>query len=416
MEYHTSEPSHLSPPVPGTVWLGASPIDGMPAMGCLPALSQSAASADLIESALVLATHSARDTLQLSLGRGLLERAVEEAWTAQAYDAVIPLASALARVAGRGPSLARAERHLRLGILACREVGDRHQQAVLTNRLGLLLFTHGRYALGWRLWRPGLALDSMGRLALWEPVASFATLVDLLGRYSALDIFLAAAERAAASGDPLSRDALAVACFIRGFQRRHLGLSGARDDLTRCLHLLDAPEAFLPEHRLLSLVAQCELARLLGDEASVRAYVEAASGLAALYADTYTLVALLIDQGDFAGRRGNATDIRAAYERLSALTYEGLPLWRNGIGYLGGQLGALGQAPADVHTRAALLTEREVEVLRLVASGLSNRQAAALLGVSASTVKKHLEHVYTKLGAASRTAAVASARERGILA
>jgi DNA-binding CsgD family transcriptional regulator len=57
------------------------------------------------------------------------------------------------------------------------------------------------------------------------------------------------------------------------------------------------------------------------------------------------------------------------------------------------------------------LTRREAEVLLLVAQGGSNRDVAGGLGVRPSTVKKHLEHVYAKLGVRTRTAAAARAGE-----
>jgi len=61
------------------------------------------------------------------------------------------------------------------------------------------------------------------------------------------------------------------------------------------------------------------------------------------------------------------------------------------------------------------LTPREVEVLRLVARGTSNRDAAAALFVSEATVKTHLLHIYAKLGVNDRAAAVALAVERGLV-
>lgn len=60
-----------------------------------------------------------------------------------------------------------------------------------------------------------------------------------------------------------------------------------------------------------------------------------------------------------------------------------------------------------------LLTDRETEVLRAVADGATNRQAAASLNVSEATVKTHLVHIFDKLGVTTRTAAVARARELG---
>lgn len=58
---------------------------------------------------------------------------------------------------------------------------------------------------------------------------------------------------------------------------------------------------------------------------------------------------------------------------------------------------------------------REIEVLQLVANGLSNAQIATTLHVSEATVKSHLAHVFTKLDVSSRTAAVVTARERGLI-
>jgi len=52
------------------------------------------------------------------------------------------------------------------------------------------------------------------------------------------------------------------------------------------------------------------------------------------------------------------------------------------------------------------LTRREAEVLRWVAAGKSDAQIGAILGISARTVQKHLEHAYQKLGVENRTAAV----------
>jgi LuxR family maltose regulon positive regulatory protein len=61
------------------------------------------------------------------------------------------------------------------------------------------------------------------------------------------------------------------------------------------------------------------------------------------------------------------------------------------------------------------LTEREIEVLRLVAGGLSNREIACELVVAVSTVKTHINHIYGKLDVRSRTQAVAQARRLDLL-
>ncbi|GHH80683.1 DNA-binding response regulator [Streptomyces sulfonofaciens] len=61
------------------------------------------------------------------------------------------------------------------------------------------------------------------------------------------------------------------------------------------------------------------------------------------------------------------------------------------------------------------LSSREREVLALVAKGTSNREIARVLFISEATVKTHLTHIYAKLGASDRAAAVAVAYDRGIL-
>ncbi|WP_432101770.1 response regulator [Streptomyces sp. bgisy091] len=70
------------------------------------------------------------------------------------------------------------------------------------------------------------------------------------------------------------------------------------------------------------------------------------------------------------------------------------------------------RTPAPGHES---LSTREREVLGLVARGTSNREIAAELFISEATVKTHLTHVFAKLGAKDRAAAVALAYERGIL-
>lgn len=64
---------------------------------------------------------------------------------------------------------------------------------------------------------------------------------------------------------------------------------------------------------------------------------------------------------------------------------------------------------------ATSLSGRELEVLRAVSEGKSNRSIGAELFLSEATVKSHLAHVYDKLGVRSRTSAVAAAREAGML-
>ena len=66
-------------------------------------------------------------------------------------------------------------------------------------------------------------------------------------------------------------------------------------------------------------------------------------------------------------------------------------------------------------TLAEALTPREIEVLRLLAEGLGNKEIAARLGISEHTVKFHVASVMGKLGAGSRTEAVTLGIRRGVV-
>jgi DNA-binding NarL/FixJ family response regulator len=81
-----------------------------------------------------------------------------------------------------------------------------------------------------------------------------------------------------------------------------------------------------------------------------------------------------------------------------------------------GELATRGvQIPATPDGEVADLTEREREVLRLVASGFSNREIARALFVAEGTAKNHVSNILTKLGVRDRTRAVIKAAERGLL-
>jgi len=72
-------------------------------------------------------------------------------------------------------------------------------------------------------------------------------------------------------------------------------------------------------------------------------------------------------------------------------------------------------ATIDDTAAGPTLTNREREILMLLADGLGNKQIAARLGISTNTVKTHLELLFEKLGVSSRAEAVATAVKRGLL-
>ena len=110
-----------------------------------------------------------------------------------------------------------------------------------------------------------------------------------------------------------------------------------------------------------------------------------------------------------------------AAQRAQQTAASGVPL-----GYLGRLVRAFESATAASGSRAGPgravmaglvdpLSERELEVLHLLATGKPNQQIADELVVAVNTVKKHVAHILDKLGAANRTEATARARELGLL-
>ena len=77
-------------------------------------------------------------------------------------------------------------------------------------------------------------------------------------------------------------------------------------------------------------------------------------------------------------------------------------------------LAAAGQ-PGPRQTRPSGLTDRETEVLVLVARGLQTKQVARVLGISPKTADHHLQHAYAKVGVSTRAAAAVYAMENGLL-
>jgi DNA-binding CsgD family transcriptional regulator len=385
-----------------------------------------AARREPLEYALAYVARYPDDVVQLEREWDFLRAALDCARSRGQHASGARIAAALAFPAGRRKRLAEGEHVLRLGIDSARRSGDRRTVGLLINRLGGLRFAGGHYWQGWRLWRAGLELvraTSGGTPGWWAPTISFATCVDVLGHFGAEReiIELIAAE------DP---EMLAVALFVRGFYARHHGhRDQAYDDLSAALRLYTR----LPHERqaeswhVLALAMQTELARLEGDDTRARDCATAAIALARIAGDRHTLAALVIDQALNAYVRGHLDEGRALLRSLDddgAPDSTPLPIIVRGRRFLNLYLAdpaSRHTQPARVHpplaaaTARVRLSEREAEVLRLIAAGYSTQAIAARMVVTPATVKKHLEHIYTKLDAHSRTAAVATARALGLL-
>jgi DNA-binding NarL/FixJ family response regulator len=71
-----------------------------------------------------------------------------------------------------------------------------------------------------------------------------------------------------------------------------------------------------------------------------------------------------------------------------------------------------GESPGEV---VSVLTDRELEILQIIAKGLSNNEAAKVLGLSKATIRTHLEHIYEKLDVTNRVEAVTEGIRQGII-
>jgi LuxR family maltose regulon positive regulatory protein len=179
-------------------------------------------------------------------------------------------------------------------------------------------------------------------------------------------------------------------------------------EATRLLsRLLRAAESGGRTNSVIEIMALEALAhRACGDTAQALAVLERALTLA----EPEGYVRVFVDEGE---------PMRLLLQRIKA--EDGTLRVKEYFGHL---LAAFEKRPtsADLHPSALTLqplveplTEREIELLPLIASGLSNQEIAEKLYVTVGTAKTHLRNIYRKLGVKSRTQALARAKEMGLL-
>jgi predicted ATPase/DNA-binding CsgD family transcriptional regulator len=243
-------------------------------------------------------------------------------------------------------------------------------------------------------WGTALALVSLGRAAILtsdgdaaatligESAALWRELGDAWGRALALSnlALLATRQRAWEQAAALYGEGLALfsgpgdALFTaRCLQGLAVALAAQGDDV-RAARLMGAAEIL--RERIGAVPPAGERAELAGAIAGVRRHLAPERFAAAWAEGRTTPLARLIDEVQ--------TDDPAAHRRA-------------------------GPEPAHRGAVPAGLTEREAEVLRLLAAGRTNKEIAQALVVSVRTVENHLTHIYGKIGARSRAEAVAFA-------
>jgi LuxR family maltose regulon positive regulatory protein len=197
-----------------------------------------------------------------------------------------------------------------------------------------------------------------------------------------------------------------IALFVRGAEQitlaRLLIAQRRFEKATRLLEpLLAAEEAAEWSGLVIEILALQALA-LLGQNRTAEAFTTLNRALSLAEPEGY--VRAFVDAG-----APMAELLQQAVRRGMSPGYVSKLLAAFGIaGY-----GRMGTMPPHSPTPTLIepLSERELEVLRLVAEGLSNREIAERLIVAVSTVKTHINHIYRKLGVSKRTQAVARARE-----
>lgn len=335
-------------------------------------------------------------------------------------------------------------------IEGCQEISDFGRVAEWTSALerwcadqpGLLMFTgqcalhraqllrlHGDWAGA--LSELDLAVERYVEVGSVDAIGATAReSADVLRLRGDLDGADAAYQRAADHGcDP--QPGLALLWLARGQDAAALAaverlLDESVGVVARCRALPAAVEVFLA-------CGQVDRARVAAGELSSLACSEPLTAVAAEHSGAVELAA-----GDPAGALPYLRKARQLWARASA-PYD---VARVGV-LMGRALGGLGEAdasrreleaardcfrrlgarPAEDEVSALLapadlpagLTAREVEVLRLVATGRTNPQIAAALVLSEKTVARHLSNIFAKLDVGSRTAATAFAYEHGLV-
>jgi len=231
-----------------------------------------------------------------------------------------------------------------------------------------------------------------------------------------------------------------IAAWLAAFEARTAG---------EALPPVPIPDLCLPDIRGLEIVTWAQLRLAQGETTAVETRLEGflealvEQGRHGTALEVRALLATLHWQG---GRREQAVAVlepaltlaaREGYVRVSVEAGPALaPVLRQAAAqgivpeYVGKLLAALDEgvgaslggarpgAPPRASGSTALiepLSDRELEVLRLVAAGLGNAEIAEQLFLAVGTVKRHVFNLYGKLGANSRTSAVARARELGLL-
>ena len=346
---------------------------------------------------------AARATYQLALE--IATSRSKAAPTAQAPAASGIADVGLAEVAYQQGDLVAARRHVAQGIASCRQLAYTQPLAV-----GLATLAWIRQAEG----DHGGAAEAMDEAMRVVPGPGVASLLNPVPAQRAR-LLLAQGEIAAAANWVKARGGHPGDEPTYPREPEYLVLARvllAQNRPGPALGLLERLEAMAGADGRTGSLVELRAVRALalasaGDPAALDVLADALAlagprGYVRVFADEGAAMRALIGRLVAAGRTGNIGPPGYLSRLMRAFEPSGDP-------------DADHRGPAGVPGLIDPLSSREIEVLRLLASGRQNREIAEQLVVALSTVKKHVTHILDKLGAQNRTEATARAREFGLI-
>jgi len=354
------------------------------------------------------------------LGEAYLQEGLALARQVGDRERICSTLRSLGAVASEKGNYTQAEAHCQEGLALARQAGDREQICTLLTNLGYVSEKTGKNAQAEVYWQEGLALARQIGFR-WAESVLLGNLADLVGKRGDY-----------AQAETYFREALALARQM-----------GDREQIS--LHLVNLgwvageqgndaqAEAYIQEgvalarqinhHWLLSALLnewgelhlkQQRYEAAQGDFREMRDLASEGDpeylGLAC-----YGLARVEVSQGNLIEARRQGQESLAILEKIGHFKVPEVKQWLNTLPEPVLPLSQPSTPPKQARAYPAGLTAREMEVLRLVAQGLTDAQIAEQLVISPRTVNFHLTSIYSKLGVSSRSAATRYAIEQHLV-
>ncbi len=326
----------------------------------------------------------------------------------------------LGMLVGEKGNYPQAEAHYQEGLALARQIGDREQICEFLTNLGAVSIMAGKNTQGEVYTQEALALArQIGyREAQGVLLGNLAELVGNRGDYAQAETyFQEALALARQMGD---RERISIYLGSLGWVAREQGNDAQAEAsiqegvaLAReidhhwalCSLLKERGELYLKQQRYEAARGDfCEMRDLAleGDPEYL--------GLAC-----YGLARVEASQGNLSEARRQGQESLAILEKIGHFKAPEVKQWLNTLPEPDLPLSRPPAPPKQARAYPAGLTAREMEVLRLVAQGLTDAQVAEQLVITRRTVNFHLTSIYSKLGVSSRTAATRYAMEQGLV-